>query len=49
MIRFIICRTDSNDQDTARPKHKGADDFREVFFGRLVRRGWTRLFIFVTE
>jgi hypothetical protein len=51
MIRIIICRIDSNDHDTARPKHEsaGAGDFREVFFGRLVRRGWTKLPIFVTE
>lgn len=48
MIRIIICRID----DTARPKREGAGgagDFREVFFGRLVRRGWTELPIFVTE
>jgi hypothetical protein len=49
MIRIIICRIDSNDYDTARPKHEGGGDFREVFFGRLVRRGWTDLPIFVTE
>jgi hypothetical protein len=39
MIRVIICRIDSNGHDTARPKHEGAGDFREVFFGRLVRTG----------
>jgi hypothetical protein len=51
MIRFIICRIDSNDHDTARPKHEheGAGDFREVFFGRLVRKGWTELPFFFTE
>jgi hypothetical protein len=49
MIRIIICRIDSIDYDTSRPKHEGAGDFREVFFGRLVRIAWTELPIFVTE
>ena len=41
-------RTDPNGHGTAGPKDEG---FREVFFGRLVRRGWTRagLTSFVTE
>jgi len=49
MIRIIICRIDSTDHGAARPKHEGVGDFREVFFGRLVRRGWTELPTFVTE
>jgi hypothetical protein len=49
MIRIIICRIDSNGHDTARPIHEAASDFREVFFGRLVRGGWIELPIFVTE
>ena len=49
MIRIIICRIDSNDHDTARPMHEVASNFREVFFGRLVRGGWTGLSVFVTE
>jgi hypothetical protein len=44
MIRTTLCRIDSNgDHDTTRPKHESANDFREVFFGWLVRRGWTEL------
>jgi hypothetical protein len=39
MIRIIIWRIDSNDHDMARPEHEGAGEFREVFFGRLVRIG----------
>jgi hypothetical protein len=49
MIRIVISRIDSSGHDTARPEHEGAGDLREVFFGRLVRRGWTELPIFVTE
>ena len=49
MIRITICRIDSNDHDTARPMHEGAGDLREVFFGRLVRRGWTELSFFITQ
>ena len=37
---MIICRIDSNNHDTARPEHESAGAFREVFLGRLVRRGW---------
>ncbi len=43
MVLIIICRTDSNGHGTAQSKHEGAGDFREVIFGRLVRRGWTEL------
>ena len=49
MIRIIICCIDSNDHDTARPIHEVASDFREVFFGRLVRGGWIELSVFITE
>lgn len=49
MVRVIICYIDSNDHGTARPRHEGASAFREVFFGRLVRRDWTELPTFVAE
>jgi hypothetical protein len=44
MIRTSLCHIDSNgDHDTTRPKDESANDFREVFLGWLVRRGWTEL------
>lgn len=49
IIIINVCHTDPNGHRTVRLEHKGASEFRDVFFGRLVRRGcWTKSTGFVT-